>query len=417
MCLKLSLFILLSSSLLFCCNPTLAQSSANSEELFKYARAASFDKKDYASAIELSRQALAISPGYADIQIFMARNYAWSNHYDSARKILAAVVQNKPAYIDAWSAAADVEVWDDQYIVALELCNKGLQHEPTNKELLLKKAKVLADLQRNYEAVSIVKQLLKTDPGNTEAKAFANRLKDKSYKNKAGITYDYTYFDKQFSDPWHIVSVEYSRQTNIGSFTGRLNYANRFKENGIQVETDAYPHISNTFYSYVSAGYSGNVGVFPKYRGGFSLYANLPKSFEAEAGVRYLYFTNSTWIYIAYLGKYYKNWLFGARIYLTPGSSSISQSYNLSARYYYTGDADNYFAVNVGSGISPDDRTTIAQLNTPYKLLSKKVSASWKFSVKRFNSFSVSAGWINQEYKKDSKGNQLESGVGYARRF
>jgi YaiO family outer membrane protein len=414
---KISICILYISALLFCSKSTLAQSPANTEDLFKSARTACFDKKDYVAAIELSKQALALSPNYADIQIFMARIYAWSDQYDSARKILAAVVQKKPAYIDAWSAAADVELWSDQYPTALDLCNKGLQYEPGNRDLLLKKAKVLKSLQRYQEAASIAKQLLKTNAGNDEARAFANRLKDELYKNKIGVTYDYTYFDKQFSDPWHIVSVDYTRQTSIGSLTGRINYANRFKQSGVQFEAEAYPHISNTFYSYVSAGYSNDVGVFPKYRGGFSLYANLPRSFEAEAGVRYLYFSNSTWIYTAYLGKYYKNWLFGARTYLTPGSSSISQSYSLSARYYYTGDADSYVALSAGSGISPDDRTTSSQLNSTYKLLSKKASASWKFAVNRFNLFSLNAGLINQEYKKDSKGNQLELGVGYARRF
>ena len=102
---------------------------------------------------------------------------------------------------------------------------------------------------------------------------------------------------------------------------------------------------------------------------------------------------------------------------MTPGNSSIPQSYSLSARYYYSGDADNLLAVNVGSGISPDDRTTTTQLNSTYKLMSKKVSASWKFAVKRFNIFSLNAGLINQEYQKDSRGNQLEVGVGYTRRF
>src|SRR5829696_1371491 len=130
MYLKIALYTLLSLHFLFSCQAMWAQSSGNSEELFESARAASFDKKDYPAAIELSKQALAISPDYADIQIFMARNYAWSDQYDSARKILAAVVQKKPTYIDAWSASADVELWDDKYMVALELCNKGLQHEP-----------------------------------------------------------------------------------------------------------------------------------------------------------------------------------------------------------------------------------------------------------------------------------------------
>jgi YaiO family outer membrane protein len=416
MLLKSSIYTLIAFTLLVC-TKAFAQPSRNTEELFREARTASFDKKDYTAAINLSKQALEISPNYADIQIFMARNYAWSNQYDSARKILASVVQKEPTYMDAWGAAVDVELWNDRYIPALELCNKALQHESVNKELLLKKARALANLQRSTEANLIITKLLKNDAANPELKAFAIRLKNNLYKNKIGISYDYTYFDKQFSDPWHIVSLDYTRQSSIGSLTGRINYANRFRKSGVQFEAEAYPHISKTFYSYVSVGYSDNVGVFPKYRGGFSLYANLPKSFEAESGVRYLYFSNSTLIYTAYVGRYYKNWLFGARTYIVPGSSSISQSYSLSGRYYYGGDTDNLVAISIGSGISPDDRTTTAQLNSTYKLLSKKISTSWKFTLKHFNIFTVNAGWIHQEYQKDSKGNQFEFGIGYTRRF
>ena len=389
----------------------------SSDELFKNARAASFGKKDYATAIELSKQALLISPNYEDIQIFMARNYAWSNQYDSAREILASVITKEPESMDAWSAAVDVELWTDNNPAALDLCNKGLLKDADNKELLLKKARALRALHKNKEAVMVVQQLQSIDENNAEAEKLADRLKDDRRKNKLGISYDYTYFDKQFNDPWHIVSLDYTRSTTVGSLTGRINYANRFKQNGVQFEVDAYPHISKTFYSYVSLGYSGDVGIFPKYRGGFSLYANLPKSFEGEIGTRYLFFTSSTWIYTAYLGKYYKNWLFGARTYLTPGNSSISQSYSLSAKYYYKGDANNLIGFSIGSGISPDDKTTATQLNSNYKLVSRKASSSWKFTLGQFNTFSLSAGWINQEYQKGSKGNQLELGVGYIRRF
>jgi YaiO family outer membrane protein len=123
---------------------------------------------------------------------------------------------------------------------------------------------------------------------------------------------------------------DYTRTTGIGSVTGRVNYANRFKNNGLQYELEAYPHISKTFYSYVSVGYSDSIGVFPHWRGGFSLYANLPKSFEGELGMRYLQFSGDpTFIYTAYLGKYYKSWLFSARTYVTPGTftKTLSASY------------------------------------------------------------------------------------------
>jgi YaiO family outer membrane protein len=89
----------------------------------------------------------------------------------------------------------------------------------------------------------------------------------------------------------------YSRLTKFGTVIGRVNYANRFQTDGLQAEVDAYPRLSNVFYTYVNAGYSENAGVFPKYRAGFSLYANLPKSYEAEAGWRYLYVSEATNIY------------------------------------------------------------------------------------------------------------------------
>ncbi len=49
------------------------------------ARNAAFENKNYEKAKELAYQALAQSPGYADIDIFLGRIYAWNHEYDSAR--------------------------------------------------------------------------------------------------------------------------------------------------------------------------------------------------------------------------------------------------------------------------------------------------------------------------------------------
>ena len=174
------------------------------------------------------------------------------------------------------------------------------------------------------------------------------------------------YFDKQFADPWHLVSLDYSRLTKMGSIIGRINYANRFGKNGVQYEVDAYPHISKTFYAYANVGYSDNVGVFPHWRAGFSLYANLPKSFELELGSRFLYFSGPTNILTGYLGKYYKNYLLGVKAYITPVDNSVSQSYSALARYYF-GGADDFVGLTIGTGISPDERALQQQLNNTLK--------------------------------------------------
>ena len=299
---------------------------------------------------------------------------------------------------------------------ALEICNHALLTYPGSVPLLLRKAKILNALKNYKEAAAISKQLLRIDGNNTSIIALASSLKDASSKNKISLTYDHTSFDKQFTDPWQIISMAYGRQTSFGSVIARVNYANRFAQNGVQGELDAYPRINKTFYSYVSFGYSGNVGIFPKYRAGVSLYANLPHSMEAEAGMRYLYFSGSTMVYTLQLSKYYKRFLFGARTYLTPSQAAISQSYSLSARYYF-GGADDYLLVNMGTGISPDDNNQNIVFNSKYMLSSRQASATFNHTFLKRNVFSIGAGLINREYKPAVKGNQLNVSAGVSRRF
>lgn len=392
------------------------EDTLTSDGLFKAARHAAFNENDYGKAKAFCAKALTQSPDYADIRIFLGRLYAWSKQYDSARSCFKAVLYKQPAYEDASLAYSDVEYWSENYQQALMVVDSGLVYHPASNDLLLRKAKVLNAMGLYKRADSAVTVLLKKDRGNTEALALANRIKDNVAVNKVSISYDYVNFDQKFpsTDPWHLVSMDYTRQTKLGSVTGRINYANRFKENGVQYELEAYPHISKTFYSYVSAGYSNNVGVFPQWRGGFSLYANLPVSFEGELGWRYLYFTSSTNIFTAYLGKYYKSWLFGLRTYVTPGGTGTSQSYNASARYYF-GGADDFLGLTIGTGVSPDDRAISQLIKTNLKTY--KAALDFKHTIGSFNVITFNASIINQELQTGVKGNQVQVGLGYVRRF
>ena len=393
-----------------------AQNHLSSDELFKSARYAAFEDKNYDEAKKFARQALEISPAYADIEIFLGRIYTWNKQYDSARYHFSKVLSAGPDE-DASVAYADLEYWNDHYTEALHICNSALAVYPTSESLLLRKAKILNATKNYKEAAIITARLLKANKQNTAALALASTLKDAVAINKISISYDHSSFNKQFDKPWQFGSISYGRQTKIGSIIARMNYANRFGSNGLQGEIDAYPHISKTFYCYVSVGYSGNVGVFPKYRGGFSLYANLPKSFEAEAGIRYLYFTSATNIFTFYVGKYYKNFLFSARTYITPSNGAVSQSYTIAGRYYFK-SADDYIGLSLGTGISPDDNNQNIQFNNKQnKLSSKQISASFNHTFLKWNVISISAGLINQEYKPSVKGNQLNLSAGLSRRF
>jgi YaiO family outer membrane protein len=392
-----------------------AQEKFSSDELFQQARTAAFEKKDYTLATELSKKALIISPDYEDIRIFLGRVYSWWNKPDSARKYFEKVLNRQPENEDASSAYADLEYWNNQPEKSLIICENALVFYPKSKVLMLKKVKNLIELKRYKEADHDLSVLLKTDSKNAEARSLLEKIKDKSAKNKIVISYDVATFDKQFHNPWHIVSLDYSRSMKAGSFTGRVNYANRFKANAFQFEADAYPIISKTFYSYVNAGISDKSGVFPQYRSGFSLYANLPKSFEAEAGLRYLSFNDATWIYTASVGKYFKNYWFNFRTYITPATESVFNSYCLTTRYYFK--ETNYFGLGLGTGISPDETVNNIQLANSYKLKSYRISADYRNTFKRFNSILFSFSFLQQEYLPKVTGNEYLFSVSYQRRF
>ena len=354
------------------------------------------------------------SPDYADIKIFLGRIYTWSKKTDSASIVFTEVLKKQPDNEDASLAFGNLAYWNDHEQEALSHVNNGLKYHPTSENLLLLKAKILNSLKQWAEAETVINQILKK---NTEARALASRIRENSAQNKIGLSYGYVYFDKQFDNPWQLTSIDYSRQTKIGSFIGRINYANRFNSNGLQFELDAYPRLAKNLQAYISGGYSKNVGVFPKYRAGLSLYASLPLSFEAESGVRYLTFGEDTWIYTASVGKYYKNYWFNLRTYLSTSFYKISRSFSLTTRYYY-GGSDDYLSFRIGTGLSPDNpQNNVLIGNKDFKLISNNVSLGYRKSFKSLNILSINLGLNHQEYKLNTTGNQIDFELGYTRRF
>lgn len=388
----------------------------SSDELFARARNEAFEKKNYPAAVELAKQALNQSPDYTDISIFLGRLYTWDKNVVAAREVFRGLEQKEVRDEEFYLAYASLEYWNDDYAKALEILEKGLQYNAKSEALWMLKAKIHNSADEYEASQGAINQLLELNAENAEARAMLVQLQSLTAKNSVGISYGFTHFDTQFDQDWHMAGLSYKRATKLGSVILKGNYAYKFGESGTQVELEAYPRISPTFYLYLGAGFSGDVGIFPKYRTGASLNANLPKSFEAEIGYRQLYFSENILLYTAAIGKYYKNWWFNLRTYITPDSSNISHSYTATARYYTKG-AQDYFSVQAGTGISPDDNRNNLLNDDTYKLKTFKLGADYNFSVKKTNLFSVGATWFNQEYRPETRGNQLDVSLGYTKLF
>ncbi|CAD0218677.1 YaiO family outer membrane beta-barrel protein [Chryseobacterium sp. D764] len=392
-----------------------SQQNLSADELFLKARTAAFEQKDYPASIALAKEALEKAPNYTDISVFLGRLYTWNKDLVSARAIFEELGKREIQDEDYFLAYASLEYWNDQNTKAIEIIDKGLSYHAKSETLLLLKAKVYFGKDNYEEADKAVSTLLFINPKNTEARALAVRINELTSKNAIGIVYNYSHFDKQFDNDWHIVGVSYKRVTPIGSVIVRGNYANKFAEGGTQIELEAYPRLSKMFYLYVGGGYSDDVGLFPKYRTGVSLNANLPHSFEAELGYRQLYFSSSIWMYTAAIGKYYKNFWFNLRTYITPDSKNISHSYTGTVRYYTKG-AQDYFAFQIGTGISPEENRNNLLENETFKLKTFKIGGEYNFSY-HSNLFSVGTMYYNQEYRPGEKGNQFDITLGYTRKF
>ncbi len=393
----------------------------DSDELFKRARDMAFEKKDYPKAIELCKKALDRSPDYEDIRVFLGRIYIWNDKIDEARQELTTVLNKNPRNKEAISSFIDLEYWNNRSKEALDYCNKGLEYFPNDEELSIKKARVLNDLKQFDEAYKLINDVINRYPQSTDARALLGRIRENAAQNFLSLSYDFIYFDHNYNaslheSPWQIASTSYSVRTKIGTVLGRVSYASRFAENGYQAEIDAYPTISRTFYTYINFGYSPNLPVFPTYRAGFSLYANLPKSFEGEAGFRLLHFTGNTWIYTASVGKYISNYWLNLRTYIVPGDIKFSQSYIITLRRYF-GGADDYMAIGVGSGISPDE-TRSALLNEPLNnLMSYRVNLAYSKVFNNRNIFRITTSWYGEEFTGRPNGNQYDFSITYQRRF
>ena len=388
------------------------------DELYTQARNAAFEEDDYPKAIALLKAALKKSPDYLEVRVFLGRIYTYSDSLPQARMAFEEVLAKEKGHEEASFAYGNLEFWNDNSEAALKVVNNGLDYHPESEKLGLLKAKVLRDLEAYEEATATLQGLLEQNPKLDQARSLLSSINSATAKNAVGLNYEFVYFDERFDDPWHLAALDYIRQTKLGSVAARINFANRFRTDALQFEVDAYPRISDVFYTYVNLGISSDSGIFPQYRAGFSLFSNLPASFEADAGFRYLAFDDDTFVYTLGLGKYYKNYWFNFRTYLTPSDSALSQSYALTVRYYF-GGADDFIGARIGTGISPDDNANSALFNgaTITRLRSNNLTLFYRKLLGATHVLTAQAGLEDQEYAADSSGLQFSVSVGFIKRF
>lgn len=340
-------------------------------------------------------------PNYHDVREFLASTYAWDGDYKKARTEFQKILGKDQHRKTTWVAAIKNEMWADFPFLALKLSKKALKKFPNDPEIL--------DLQKRAQESTMIPtatagavQTISSDiPNDSISKEAEAELRKKVLNNTIGVTSEINIYSDVF-DPMFYNAVKYARQTKYGSIIGRVNIDRRLGEYGTQYEVDLYPKIAKGTYAYLNFGVSGS-SLFPDYRYGAEIFKSLPRSFEISAGLRGLQYDTTTMIYTGSVTWYNGNNYWSFRPYFTPGDNGLSSSGTLTYRKYRS-DADNYFGINIGAGISPE-------LNQNYffenddrivNLQSQKLNVAYYFSThNKQNAWGAQLGIIHQEIPFD----------------
>lgn len=389
----------------------------SSDELLKQAIYETNVSKDYTKAIVLARQGLTISPDYIDLHLLLGRLYMLTKppEYDAARTEFLYVLQTSPKNMDALNYLITIETIQKNNVLALQYIDKALSLQPASKELMIKKIDLLDQSGQIDTAYSLAKPILAQYPADVKLKEIEKDLYIRSRKNRVGLSYNYTHFEKDGKAPWSLYNAYYIREEKFGTFLGRVNYANRSYDKGWQFEVEGYPKHGKQNYSFFNLAYSP-AAIFPKYRAAYSYFAAFPKGWEGELGARYQYNNRSFVSYAASVGKYIGNYWLNFRTFITPDSGRVSQSYTLTSRYYLA-TKDDYFTIIAGTGASPDDRTRNFQFNQRVKLHSARISAGFQHSIWKGNILGILGTWNNQEYVAGRRENEFDIFINFQHRF
>jgi YaiO family outer membrane protein len=168
-----------------------------------------------------------------------------------------------------------------------------------------------------------------------------------------GVDYEYENFGsgQDDLDAWHMLSAELGRRFSGGSIIGRVNWAERFNQTGLQYEVDAYPRLGKGMYAYLNAGVSSD-DIFPDRRFGAQLYRSVGNGFELSIGGRLLQFDDTdVVIYTGSIGRYWGNYYLTFRPTFADSDTRNDMSSSgavLFRRYYATGDDYIGFRGNFG---------------------------------------------------------------------
>lgn len=331
-----------------------AASPKSYEARFQLARMLSYTNQR-AEAIRLYTDLLATHPNNSDLLLARGRTYVWEGRWSAAEADLTAVTARLPGYGDAWSALGDMYLWSDRSDSAIKSYGRWIAVRPAEPRAYLARAKVYrsvgdlkaarADLEmaRAHGAAAVeVDRLLAALDRRGEPEA----AKPEGFLWAASLGYSFSHFSPD-RDKWNEYSASVRHYWERASLAAEYLKANRFALTDYAVALDAYLDLWSRAYANVRYQYSPDADLYPDHAYRAEVFQGAGRGWELSGSYDRLSFTNGNVnMYGAGLGKYTGNWYLRWRTLFIPSTAKSGVSHRAIARYYFSGDADDYIELN-----------------------------------------------------------------------
>lgn len=355
---------------------------------------------NYTRCRAICREINIHAPFHVDAIVLAARTFGWENLYDSARIWIKKALLVDEGNTEAIMAKADIEIWAGTPLDALPAVNRGLEIQPSNPDLLFKKARILFLAGNTEEARQALLDLKDTIPGFEGLEKMLELTRKKKVPSAVFTEYHYDHFNQPYNRRWHVLSAGLEAEAGKSRGILRLNIGNNllpgedFTRNiEAQAETDLYPGIRKGTYAYLNYGFSPGK-YFPRHRTGAELFQDLPHEFVVSAGFRYLKWDTAFLFYTLSVEKYLEKYWFSFRPYVFHKTYGWSVAWFLTARRYLNNPAD-YLQVIAGTGTSPDEPIMATDLE---RLQSHTLRSGFQKSLDKHWIINLLAGYSRDQF-------------------
>ncbi len=352
--------------------------------------------EDYVRSLLESKKAIELDSTRYDIVTYMANTLAWQGKYEESIDYIKRAYQMNPFSEELYDTWLNILLWSGKYESLLQTAELAETNGYKNKiNIAIKTLTAYKNLQQYAKGISYVQKDISLLE-NEQIKSIYEELRILNRQKILSAFYSIDLFDN--ISPQHLAYIDYSFKINQHTLTTRINYANRFNAQDLQLEVDYYHTLNNNGeYMYFNYGAGINRTLFPAHRIGLEYYFPASKSVEVSVGGRYLYAQRNVVIATGHISKYFPRSWFAFRPFYVIHNNGNSFT-GVGNMRFYGNNPINYWGIELAYGNSPDDRNNLSQNMDVLRLITHRIKIERNISLTTQNELKLAAGYAYEEF-------------------